>query len=437
MTETIKKKNRSSWFKGRVFSSPKLKEELSDGEVTQDFDKRLEKKDKLLSELVNLSDEMAEIDSQTKDTSLHVACHKHYSDDLIIDVLLKRNKDSVRKENANMDLPLHSAMKDIHNRANDSSQKGVSQRTLETLISLHPNGVQHMNKQICLPIHIACENGALNDYAVRRLLKAYPESVMMHSKISTYFVQPKNKNETKVIEEPEDRITNSYFDCGDSLSSFLSPVGLHLIPLLDHNKSIVTAQNDKSDNEKDVDSDTDCYETDLSPLHLAILNNASPNIVDYLLNSNPYCLHLKTSKGRTALDIAKTKLPDSNDSIEVMKSYGQNVRKRLSLVAKAKSLLDVNEDGNIKNIDAKQLWRKMGKAVIFANRLAASLGPKIDLDGGDDMKIPDDFEPPAGLEHSCVDIKLPVGFFQLRRALMNSQSIFCQEFHESQMKCTE
>ena len=43
-------------------------------------------------------------------------------------------------------------------------------------------------------------------------------------------------------------------------------------------------------------------ETGFSPLHLAVMNSAKPAVIYLLVKVNPCCAHLKTSRGRTALD---------------------------------------------------------------------------------------------------------------------------------------
>jgi hypothetical protein len=181
-------------------------------------------------------------------------------------------------------------------------------------------------------------------------------------------------------------------------------------------------------------------ETDLSELHLAIINKASPNDVEIMLCDNPQYLNLKTSNGRTAMDIAST-MEDSADSIAVMKSFQSNMRKSTVLEELSKSLIQMTlageEDTLEKPTSVKDLWQKAGNAVIFVNRLTASLGPAVELDMDDSVKIPDDFEPPASLKHKCVDVTLPVGFRQIRWALLNSQSKFNQDFHEEKMSCTK
>merc|ERR1719223_1384620 len=43
-------------------------------------------------------------------------------------------------------------------------------------------------------------------------------------------------------------------------------------------------------------------ETGFSALHLAVMNGADPEIIELLIDTNPRCVHIKTTRGRTALD---------------------------------------------------------------------------------------------------------------------------------------
>jgi hypothetical protein len=395
---------------------------------------KLAKKEALLNELAELTNEAIPVDVETKDTTLHIACQKHYSDDLIIDVLLAENSDATKVTNAQDELPLHSAMKDTKeynqtqtdNNSADEKMRGVSEKVLEALLLSHKEAVEHLNINDCLPIHIACQNGAVSEMAINKLLKLYPTSVMMHCKITLpYGGTEISTNVLETSVSKDDELT--FFNCEDSglVTLFQQSLSLFLSPIM------------KVETPKDDDNNLD--ETDFSPLHLAILNNASPNVVDSILNTNPYCLNMQTSKGRTAMDIAKI-MKDSADSIQVMESYDTNVRKSLGLATLSQSLLKAQPNNNNpleKSLSAKNRWKKAGNAIIFTNRLSTSFGPTVDLDDGGSIKIPDDFEPPASLSHECLDVTLPVGFRQLRWALLNSQAMFNKDFHEGKLDCTE
>ncbi len=51
--------------------------------------------------------------------------------------------------------------------------------------------------------------------------------------------------------------------------------------------------------------ETPQIETGFSPLHLAVINSANPSAIQSIVNTNPKCVHLKSSQGRTALDCAQ------------------------------------------------------------------------------------------------------------------------------------
>lgn len=377
--------------------------------------KRNQEREKALQEELERLEEFRESqkDSST-DTALHLACEHHYSDDLIIDILIKPDPNCLGAENGAGDLPLHSAMKDVKEV---DGHKGVSEQVLDNMIQLDRDAAKHFNKNHCLPIHIACEYGA-NDYAVKKLLNVHPQAAMSQCSINKLF-----DKSSAIFTEVEEG--------GDSMSNICNLTCCDLDAIF------------PSVERKDSDTnDEDHFETHFSPLHLAIINNASPNVVDYIINANPKCLYLETSKGRKAIDIAKSR-PDTNlDVIHVLQTYSNNAEKILNLGVLSDSIIrqasrksSISSGGEI--FDAKSRWKATVNAVIFANRLAAALGPTLALDDNDDVKLPYGFKPPASLENSCVDVKLPVGFRQLRAALLSSKSGFNKEFHEQEMKYSE
>ena len=46
-------------------------------------------------------------------------------------------------------------------------------------------------------------------------------------------------------------------------------------------------------------------ESGWTPLHLAVMNGSSPDIIEMLLDTNEQCAFIKTTRGRTALDCAQ------------------------------------------------------------------------------------------------------------------------------------
>ena len=351
--------------------------------------------------------------SATHDTALHVACQHHYSDDLIIDVLIKENKNALSVENSVGQLPLHSAMKDVDEH---DGHKGVSEKVIDTMISLNKKGVEHLDSNDCLPLHVACEHRA-DDATVKKLLQAYPDASMLHCSITKPF--DKSCMVSDVETDGLSVSSTEYFSCCDDFGSILS--------------SNTTKKNEMNDTQE--------FETDFSPLHLSIINKASPNVVDYIINANPSCLSLKTSKGRKAIDIVRSMSESSADVLHVIETYTKNAEKVSSLEARSDSIIKEASKRIVVNsgetLDPKSLWKATITAVIFANRLASTLGPSLAMDKNDDVKIPDDFVAPTNLEHNCVDVKLPIGFRQLRWALLNNKSDFNMEFHENEMGYSE
>ena len=397
--------------------------------------------DELLEELSKLTLAGYSKAIETKDTALHVACEYNYSDDLIINVLLKADADGAHKENGNGDLPLHSAMKAATDNSGDEERSGVSKRVLEALLSKNKGAAEHLNHNDCLPIHFACDKGVTNEFVFKSLLALYPDSVMIHSKLTKPFEMTKER-----ADEIEDEIK-------EEISTHCNNTGLYsyFIDSIDNLKGQFLKPT--SNSKEHIDED-DGIETDLTPLHLAVLNNASPDIIGSLLNANSFCLNLETSKGRTAMDIAKA-TPGAEGSIEVMQSYEKNVSMLLSLSVVSKALIDASAEDSLKGElklndveaeseeevrekkDPRMLWKKGTTAVKFLNRLTLSLGPTNEMDCDEAMIAPPTYEPPANLDMVCVDITLPVGFRQLRRGLTNSKSTFCKDFHVGKMNYSE
>ncbi len=363
------------------------------------------------------------------DPVLHVACQYHYSDDLIINHLIKSDEKALRVENKDGELALHVAMKDVHELENGEGggAKGVSGKVLDTMIALNDSALKHLDAKNCLPIHLACEYGA-SDSTIQKLLKAYPEATMTTCGITKPIknVYCMNNNVVEVDGSSEG---------GGSSIGILSCCGIGDI--------FSASTDDNTMNEV-------TFETDFSPLHLAVLNNASPNAIDYIINANPCCLNLVTSRGRKAIDVALSLTSLNPDVLQLLESYSNNAKKVGSLRTRSDGIIRgrraaANNNNSNKNtdhsdethFDAKVLWKASVNAVIFANRLAAALGPSLAMDGVDTVNAPIGFEEPIPLEYSCVDVKLPIGFRQLRWALLNSKSGFNKEFHEQEMKYTE
>ncbi len=391
--------------------------------------------EELLEELTQLTIVGFAKAAETKDTALHVACEYHYSDDLIINVLLDGDPDSTFKENGNGDLPLHLAMKDAKQCDENNEQNGASEKVVEALLSKNKRAVEHLNHSDCLPIHIACDknNGTANEFIIKRLLDIYPDSVMMHCKLK------KTLDATNIYDDEDEELLTST-NLNESKSGLYSY-------FMDSVDTLREAFLKPSCNRRDTNGEDDGIESNLTPLHLAVMNNLSPDIISSLLNANSYCLNLETSEGRTAMDIAKS-TPNADGSIEVMKSYNKNVTKLLGLKVVSQALIDATADeilkGNVRldepareKKDPKMLWKKASIAVRFINTLTASVFALNEMDNDESMMAPTDYKPPDNLEFECVDITLPVGFRQLRQGLLSNESPFYKQFHENNMNFSE
>ncbi len=109
------------------------------------------------------------------------------------------------------------------------------------------------------------------------------------------------------------------------------------------------------------------FETGWTPLHLASMNGAEPEVIETLLETDIGCLSLKTNKGRTPLECAKwcvinaiindvsvTKLQNTFASIQIMQSYHQELKVKDELTQKV-GLINAAEE-NIANYG--NIWKK-------------------------------------------------------------------------------
>lgn len=281
-------------------------------------------------------------------TPLHIALHKHYSSDLILHHLLHQSPHHTTQPNEINDYPLHSAMRDTssHNICDSYGQGtvyGVETEVANAIIDLYPHAVKVRNYDGCLPLHLACESGAPNGAVVQRLVALYPESVMMTCQLAIPFDSEAKRfisktpydaddedeyEERDAEEEEEERINRCFWP---NLPFFQ--------PFASTSQSGVSLLDTRSVLSKDPHS-----ESELTPLHLAVLHKASPDVLHTLLDADPYCIHIPTSQGRTALDIAKSIVIDqvaSNSdisavkntfaAIEILQTISKTMRKMVSL----------------------------------------------------------------------------------------------------------
>ena len=427
-----------------------------------------------------------------KSTTLHVACLKHYSDALIVDHLLKQGPDAVSKPNSHNDLPLHYAMK-------DTSNGGVTERVVDSLLSLHPQAVNHTNNDDCLPIHIACHVGGPSIYAIRKLVEENSNSLMTKCqlrlpydpKAKEYIVKEKRFDAAqKYLDDDDDHIANDHYgNCFWNVFSIMSS-GQRKDSFEENTMYTKSRSIDGGYTyDGEIQNVNEYEETDFTPLHLAVLSGAAPDVIEYILNTKPECLKLHTNQGRKAIDCAKFAVihqlasppPDDESTvvstpiknifaaIEILETFERNQRKKeqlssfissrsIRLERSYRSLLHNNSTGNndaLTSIDTnydvdsmntslfdpKKEWKKISS---FSKRMLSSfsvrtpLGPEVEMDDEELLGVPSDFDTLPKLAHLCIDIDLPVGFQRLRWAFLSSDSNFVNdEIHKKKLGYTE
>jgi hypothetical protein len=232
-------------------------------------------------------------------TPLHIACLTHYPKRFILDVLLKgEHLDGIFTENSSGELPIHYAVMD---------KKGVDNDVFEALIEKFPESVEHKNVDRSLPIHVACQVGAPSLYSIERLLEVNPNFATA-------------QNDLRVALDDDEDMEESGGWCDTlCLDWFVS------------------------DKERYVR-----FETGWTPLHLAAVNGAPPEVIEAIVDANPECMNVRTNKKRTAVECAKNviikallndvelyKIENTFNAIEVMQSYEKESRLKEELALKA------------------------------------------------------------------------------------------------------
>jgi ankyrin repeat protein len=231
-------------------------------------------------------------------TPLHIACLTHYPKRFILDVLLKGDHlEGIFTENSSGELPIHYAVMDT---------RGVDTDVLEALIEKFPESVEHRNIDKSLPIHVACQVGAPSLYSIERLLEINPDFSIA-------------QNDLRVPLNDEEMEDSSGW-CGALCLDWFA-----------------------TDNEKYVR-----FETGWTPLHLAAVNGAPPEVIEAIVDANPECMNVRTNKKRTAVECAKNviikallndvelhKVENTFNAIEVMQSYEKECRLKEELALKA------------------------------------------------------------------------------------------------------
>jgi ankyrin repeat protein len=234
-----------------------------------------------------------------KNTVVHVACLLHYNAADIIKRLTSEPSIAFERNDAN-ELPLHYAAMD---------KKGVDNEVLKCLLNTNPKGVKQPNTQNSLPIHLACMVGVPSMTALKTFLKLYPKSVMIQSEFPLLF-----QKDMMVLEEKHSE--SKHYEVEESESSeddveYVSEITNHSNGLVSKLENMLPLQADlrvvhkkkraeANTTEQHLMDDGPLVETGFSPLHLAILNNANLTAIQMIVTTDPSCIRLKTSMGRTA-----------------------------------------------------------------------------------------------------------------------------------------
>lgn len=188
-------------------------------------------------------------------------------------------------------------------------KKGVNHDVLKKLLRTNPEGVKQRNVQNSLPVHLACMVGAPSQYSLKTLLKMYPKSTMIQSDFPLLFEKDMNEtiDDDDSIDSDDDDEFVTYKPATNTkpsgIASFFACAAPSQAELELFQESERRKQQNKVD-EEEVD-DAPQIETGFSPLHLAVINSAGPSAIQTLVDTNPNCIHLKSSQGRTALNCAQ------------------------------------------------------------------------------------------------------------------------------------
>lgn len=377
-----------------------------------------------------------------KDTVLHVVFRKLYSEELIIEHLLKSGQLSnlLSVANSIRDLPLHVAMR---------NGGRLSDRMFDTLVRINPEAIRKGNIDEALPIHIGCAAKVPSIYAIRELVKSYPESLQKQSDVRYSF---KSSSEQHIGVEKE-LIMNDREISDHKFQDWCKVFSTNHAP----------GCREDSENHESRDLEDVEYESNLTPLHIAILNCALPEVVECLLHVDQDNLEIRTSRDRTALDCAKFLVNEkilSTDSAETVKNSfaaidlimtkkrrSQSTIKLLKTVESTTELIKVTKEPHESSslptasstFDAKAKWKQLKDTIHYANvikQTKSELGPRVIKDSQPAV-CPVEFEVPKNLDNVTMNLTLPVGFLRLRLALCRSKSPFLTNFLRNILKNTE
>jgi len=376
--------------------------------------------------------------SDPQDTVLHVVFRKSYSEEFIVNYLLKSGyfHSQLSKVNSDLHLPLHIAVQN----------EGVfGDKVFDTLLDMQPQGVMEPNIDGSLPIHLACAAKIPSIHAIRRLVSAYPQSLRKHSNIR-YRYRPLTE---QYVEEKNESIKEELETEGSAPRTWY---GL----FTNTHTSVRNVRDSSFVSCRDIAAE-EGYESNFTPLHIAVFSHAPAEAVECLILEDKGILKFKTSKGRTALDCAESLVVNetlSDDSIETVKnSFAafeiiQSNQKTSIKVNKLeqtasdmtqvwKSIASSPTSNSTKPFDAAAEWKKLNLGIKFASHILreiSALGPKVEKDSNA-VVCPEGFKLPPALKHVTIDIELPIGFFRVRHALCKSKSPFFEkEYHMNKMK---
>jgi ankyrin repeat protein len=243
--------------------------------------------------------DVMQLDEQN--TTMHVACLLHHSTSGIID-RLEEEPGSARISNKANETPLHYAAMD---------KKGVNKDVLKKLLQLYPEAVKQPNVQNSLPIHLACMVGAPSTYTIKTFLKMYPKAVMIQSDFPLLF----EEDMVDTTENDDDSSAGSEFVSYRPKKDVTAVSGIaSMFACAAPNQAAIEMADEKNQRreernnsraKREDEDDGPKVETGFSPLHLAVMNSAGSSVIELLIKVNPRTIHLKTSRGRTALDCAQ------------------------------------------------------------------------------------------------------------------------------------
>mmetsp|Transcript_1850 Transcript_1850/g.2661 ORF Transcript_1850/g.2661 Transcript_1850/m.2661 type:complete len:594 (+) Transcript_1850:86-1867(+) len=391
----------------------------------------VEVKPDLTPQLTALEEEFPSDDPD--DTKLHVALLKRYPESLI-KYLLEEDEDSVKKTNSHGELPLHYALK---------GKESINIGIVKMLLKKYPESARQGDKDMSLPVHVACNDGTIRVDSIKCVIEEYPGAVLAQSQLIIPYEHVKKEVPKKVVVE-EPPVPSYGFGC--NAFSFLS-----LSSKEEKEPTPTPAPAPLKPMKIKVD------ESGFTPLHLAVLTGVSPDVVDLILETDPKCLTLKTTLDRTALDcgmdvmkkynVYVTSEKDEKTYASLPKSVQNTIASVDSIETKMRTLKDeirlnakVEETNNALSLDNKVIVpvgesgrkdpKKLWKKAIFAARIIAKiqrdslLGPGIPSDFKEAPSKPEGFELPKDLEYIGVDVTIPVGFKRLRWCLLNNQCQF-------------